>query len=616
MDFFDRQDKARRYTKWLLLYYPIALVLITGSVYVVVALAVSRKLLWNPELLAYVAIGTLLLIAGATLVKVNQLRGGGGAVAMMLGGIPVDPNTRDLDERKLLNVVEEMSIASGTPVPDVWLLRNEPGINAFAAGHDINDAAVAVTDGTLRLLTRDELQGVIAHEFSHILNGDIRLNVRVLGLLHGILIIAIIGRAFMRTRGRKNPLPPIGLGLFVIGSTGFFFGRLIKSAVSRQREYLADAAAVQFTRNPGGLADALKKIGGLPHGSVLLAGNAEDASHFFFANGMSGFWSRLMATHPPLEKRIRLLDPTFDGKYPKVALPPETHARLLTSYLEQALTGKVSPQSAVAQEIYAKRVLKHAGTPTPQHLVYASGFREELPRELYGAAHEPMEAMHVVFALLLSTDGGVRATQLQQLQKYAEPTRQLAALVDRLPMAFRLPLLSLTLPALKRLSPAQYQRFSIYMEALVSCDKQIDLFEYVLKIVVSRHVKPAPSRPVQYYSLRPLLSDCAVLVSALARLGHADLADANTAFALGMDALSPEAKGLSLRNLNECGLPQIDEVLTRLAQASPGIKKRVLHACAYAVAADNVIQAEEAELLRGIAETLDCPIPPFIQGVA
>lgn len=597
MDFFGRQDAARRNTKWLLLYYPIAVVLITANVYLVCAFVWSRDSLWNPELFGYVAGGTLFLIFAATLVKMNELRGDGGTVAMMLGGTPLDPNTRDLDERKVLNVVEEMAIASGTPVPEVWLLREEPGINAFAAGHDINDAAIGVTRGAMKLLSRDELQGVMAHEFSHILNADVRLNVRVLGLLHGILIIALIGRILMRTRGRKNPLPFVGFAFFVIGSVGFFFGKLIKSAVSRQREYLADSAAVQFTRNPLGLAGALKKIGGVAHGSKMISARAEEASHFFFANGVSGFWAGLMSTHPPLGKRIRLLDPAFDGKYPAVAVERTT-----------------SP--ALAQRVHAQSFLHHAGSPTPQHLAYATEFREQLPPELYEAAHEPMDAMPLIFALLLSPDSKVRTIQLQQLQNHADATRRLAESIDPLPVTFRLPLVSLALPALKRLSPAQYQEFARTLEMLVNCDKEIDLFEYTLKKIVSRHFEPAQARTVQYYSLRPLLPDCTVLMSALAHLGHPDPAAAQSAFELGMNALLPDASRLPLLNLTQCGLTELDPVLTRLAQASPAIKERVLHACAQAVAADNLIQAEEAELLRAIAETLDCPIPPFIQGLA
>ena len=609
MDFFERQDTARRYTKWLLVYYPIALVLIVGSVYVVVALVFSRDALWNPMLFVGVTVGTLLLIAGATLVKINELRGGGGTVASLLGGVPVDPNTRDLDERKLLNVVEEMAIASGTPVPEVWVLRDEPGINAFAAGHDINDAAVAVTNGAMRLLSRDELQGVIAHEFSHILNSDVRLNVRVMGLLHGILILALLGRVLMRTRGRKNPLPVVGFGLFLIGSTGFFFGKLIRSAVSRQREYLADASAVQFTRNPPGLAGALKKIGGLEQGSTMMSGNAEEASHFFFANGVSGFFSGLMSTHPPLEKRIRLLDPAFDGKYPVVLFDDKSGTGLL-----QSKTLRDGRKVFALSDVETKKALDRVGAPAPEHLYYASDFREKLPAPLNVAAHEPMEAMRLVFALLLSPDTQMRATQVGQLGQHAEATRRLATIVNPLPVTFRLPLVSLALPALRRLSPPQYEEFSQCMEMLVACDKEVDLFEYTLKKIVSRHLRPSPPQPVQYYSLNALLPDCAVLISALARMGQGDLANAKVAFDRGMRALTPES-GMALLTLNECGLDQIDDVLTRLAQTSSAIKKRVLHGCAHAVASDNVIQAEEAELLRAIAETLDCPIPPFIEGV-
>jgi hypothetical protein len=223
--------------------------------------------------------------------------------------------------------------------------------------------------------------------------------------------------------------------------------------------------------------------------------------------------------------------------------------------------------------------------------------------------------MRLVFALLLSPDAQVRATQLSQLQQHTEPTRRLAAIVDPLPVTFRLPLLSLGLPALKRLSAGQHNEFAAHMEMLVACDKQIDLFEYTLKTIVSRNLRPAPARPVQYYSLRPLLPDCVVLISALARLGGGDLAATNAAFQRGIEALSPEARGYTLLTLNECGVEQIDTVLARLSESSPTIKKRVLHACAHAVACDNVIQADEAELLRAIAETLNCPIPPFISGI-
>ena len=251
----------------------------------------------------------------------------------MLGGRLVNPAQPDPDERKLLNVVEEMAIASGIPVPQVYVLPEEKGINAFAAGHSTSDAVVAVTQGALRLLTRDELQGVIGHEFSHILNGDMRLNLRLMGLIFGILCLAVIGRVLLHVRGGgkdKNPLPLLGLVLVLMGWVGVFFGRLIQAAVSRQREFLADASAVQFTRNPAGLAGALKKIGGLSYGSKLKNAHAGEASHMFFGNGMGGSFLGLMETHPPLAERILALEPDFDGEFPRTVLEvPRRSARQL-----------------------------------------------------------------------------------------------------------------------------------------------------------------------------------------------------------------------------------------------------------------------------------------------
>src|SRR4051812_333645 len=265
-------------------------------------------------------LGTLGIIGTGSFFKTLSLARGGRAVAELLDGRLVNPNSTDLHERKLLNVIEEMAIASGVPVPQVYVMDNESGINAFAAGHNASDAAISVTHGAMTMLKRDELQGVIAHEFSHLLNGDMRLNLRLMGLIFGILCLTIIGRILIRTRGRKNPLPLLGLALIFIGWAGVFFGRLIQAAVSRQREVLADASAVQFTRNPAGLAGALKKIGGLTYGSRLRSPHAEEASHLFFANGLgSSFFG--FATHPPLADRIRALDPTFDGNFPSIVIP-------------------------------------------------------------------------------------------------------------------------------------------------------------------------------------------------------------------------------------------------------------------------------------------------------
>ncbi|HMJ66021.1 MAG TPA: M48 family metallopeptidase [Candidatus Binatia bacterium] len=345
MDFFQRQDNARRRTRWLLVYFAGAILGLAGTFYIIslspyfYAHPEKTGSFWHPQLFQWVISVVLVVIALGSLTKLVKLRKGGKAIALALGGRPLTTPAPDPDERELQNIIEEMSIASGVPMPAVYVLDREPGINAFAAGFRPEDAVIGVTKGAMQFLNRDELQGIIAHEFSHILNGDMRLNLRLVSWLHGILGIALVGGGLLQAARRCIPwnsendgLQKAGLGLFFfgsivgviiygLGSAGAFFGRLIKSAVARQREFLADAAAVQFTRNPTGLANALKKIGGLGHGSRIRSPVAEEASHMFFGNGLRSSWFGIFSTHPSLKKRIKLLDPDFDGRFPPVTFP-------------------------------------------------------------------------------------------------------------------------------------------------------------------------------------------------------------------------------------------------------------------------------------------------------
>lgn len=335
MDFFGQQGKAKTKTTVLVVYFVIAIVFIVASVYLASLLifhftqaqqqpgvALPALVLWDPRLFGLVVVGTLGVVLVGSLYKTIVLSKGGSAVAESLGGRLLGADPTDPDERQLRNVVQEMALAAGMPVPKIYVLDNDNGINAFAAGHAPSDAAIGVTRGGMSLLTRDELQGVIGHEFSHLLNGDMRLNIRIMGILFGIVCLAVIGRVLLYTRGGggrgRNPMVLVGLALIVIGALGILFGRLIQAALSRQRELLADASAVQFTRNPAGLAGALKKIGSA--GSRIESAHASEASHMFFENGLGKPLFGMMATHPPLEQRIRALDPDWDGKFTPVGV--------------------------------------------------------------------------------------------------------------------------------------------------------------------------------------------------------------------------------------------------------------------------------------------------------
>jgi Zn-dependent protease with chaperone function len=652
MDFFTQQDKTRRKTKLLVFYFAVAIAALIAAVYFVSLLIFTgtqahyhrygeqpQLALWNPQLFLGVAVGVLAVILIGSSYKTMALASGGSAVSEMMGGRPVSPNSNDPDERKLLNVVEEMAIAAGVPVPQVYVMDGEDGINAFAAGHKPGDATITVTRGCMKILSRDELQGVIGHEFSHILNGDMRLNLRLMGIIFGILCLAIIGRVLLQTargggRGRgQNPLPLLGLLLLVIGYIGVFFGRLIQAAVSRQRELLADASSVQFTRNPEGITGALKKIGGLGEtGSRLSHAHAEELSHMFFGNGVSEPFIGLLETHPPLAERIRVFDPNFDGKFPYVRYdgrdrPPEeisTPKRPpMTNIFGTVLGGAIlaSGDEGKPPVIRSHSVLPNLGNPTPVHLKYAEQLRESLPDSVKAAAREPLDAVALIYAMLLSPDDATRATQLAELARRVEPAIQqkTAALfpdVSKAAAHAHLPMVNLALGTLRHLTAEQFNQFSQTLQWLIESDGKIELFEFVLQKIILHHLGPqfTGTRPptVQFYTLKPLVPDCVVLLSALANAGSGDADEVQKAFAQGAPYLRAPDGDWGLLPREQCGVDQIDAALNRLALAVPIIKKNLLEACIHTVGADGVILESEAELLRAIADTLDCPMPPFV----
>jgi Zn-dependent protease with chaperone function len=641
VDFFERQDKARRHTRLLVFYFVLAVLSLVIVINVAVLLMLASfgsygVLIWKSvpissvaelslpfsqaELLFCVTVGTLAVILIGSVFKTLQLSRGGSAVAELLGGRLIDSNTTDPDERKLLNVVEEMSIASGVPVPQVYVMEDEAEINAFVAGHSTSDAAISVTRGCTRLLSRDELQGVIAHEFSHILNGDMRLNLRLMGLVFGILCLTVIGRILIRAQRSKFLLLLIGGALVIIGWAGVFFGRLIQAAVSRQREALADAAAVQFTRNPAGLAGALKKI--LIHGSRIDSPHAEEASHLFFANGLD---TSIFATHPLLTDRIRAFRSSLDGKSPRMIEQP---ASAISPAPQVSARAKIPMTQAGASRFVPPFVAEHAvianiGQATTQHLAYAADLRHTIPPAIEAAARDPLGASGLVCALLLASERSMREQQFEVLASVTSvamlnETTRIWPEVKVMPVQAKIPSLDLALPALRRLPPEQFQEFRAAIGTLAASNAKSDLFAYMLQKIVARHLDTyflPERRPVtQFYALHPLAHDCGVLLSATAYAGQEDTTELSTAFAKGAEYLSQAARcEIQLLPPEECDLPGMDAALERLSQAVPQIKKNLLGACAQTVTADGVIQQGEAELLRAIADALDCPVPPFVQ---
>ncbi len=616
MDFFDKQERAEQKTKLLVVYFVFAVAGIILTLHVIFALMLDLPLNdWG--LLGIVSAGVAASVLIGSTVKTMELSQGGRVVAAMLGGEPVDLNSTDPAERRLINVVEEMALASGVPVPEIYVLDDKT-INAFAAGHGPGDTAIGVTRGCIDRLSRDELQGVIGHEFSHILHGDMRLNIRLIGILNGILFLAIIGGFLLRfsaygsrdtsSRDDKNSgsitvmFMAGGLALYLVGWIGVFFGKLIKAAVSRQREFLADASAVQYTRNPDGLAGALAKIG--KFSSSLLSPRAEEASHMFFGNGVGDSWLALFATHPPIEARIAEIAPGFelDSEAAAQTMPPPPASAA------SATAGTPGPR------------LAEAFLPGQPRVAAAAALLAGLPEYSLTASHELHGACALLYSLLLSEDSAVRSAQTALLG--ADPTvrDEAVAMFSRrgeLSSAQKIGLVDITIPTLRHLSPGQYAAFRKNITDLVEADGQIHLFEYTLQKILLRHLDlsftNATGPAVRFKSLMPLLPDVGVILSALASSGDGTTAQRDEAFRAGVVELLVKPSSFPLERTETIDLKAFDTALDHLAEAAPDVKRTVLTACGVAVMRDGGVNDAEVELLRAVADTLDCPIPPFVR---
>ncbi len=644
MNFFESQHRVRRNTAWLVVLFGLAVVslIVMTNLLVMVSFGYlntsqlaatgspSLQMDWQTFLL--VSAGVVAVVTLGSLYKMMTLSSGGKAVAESLGGRLIPQNTRDPQQRRLLNVVEEMAIASGTPAPPVYLLADEQGINAFAAGFSPRDAVIGVTRGTIEHLNRDELQGVIAHEFSHIFNGDMRINIRLIGILHGILILGLIGYYILRpaayTGSRRSSgknaggIMMLAIGLIAIGFAGTFFGNLIKAAVSRQREYLADASAVQFTRNPGGIAGALKKIGGLAYGSRVETPAAAEVSHAFFAQGLSGLQS-LFATHPPLKKRILRIDPHWDGRF-ESAVPG--HDTTTTAPQDEPGRDARSPEAvartaaavaAGAAVVDVMNSIDRIGNPAAGTIEYSRALVAALPDPVKDAAHEPFGARAVMYCLALDKGAEDRDRQLQYLEQQADPgvyplVLDLLPEVAGLDARFRLPLVDIAIAALKQLSLQQYELFKRNLNALANMNAQVDFLEWSLQKILFNHLDAQFFRlthaPVRHHDPEQLRGEVTLVLSAMAWVGQPDRHSAEQAFRVAATVLDIGA--LELLPATEISLTALDVALDRLATLKPLLKPRLLKACVASIVQDQKIAPVEMELLRAFSDVLDCPMPP------
>ncbi|MBG7601572.1 MAG: M48 family metallopeptidase [Gammaproteobacteria bacterium] len=647
MDFFSAQEAARKQTTLMIALFALAVLLLVvlTNLFLMAAMAIAgaesdpghlpgaetfmRQFSWLRFFAVGAAVAVVILLG--SLFRSWTMGRGGKAVAEMMGGALVSQNSADPDHRRLLNIVEEIAIASGTQVPLVYVMQNEPAINAFAAGITSGDAAIVVTHGCLRQLNRNELQGIIAHEFSHILNGDMRLNMRLIGILFGILMLGLIGRFLIRASGSSRssskqgnglPLIALGAGLFILGYAGTFIGNLIKASVSRQREYLADASAVQFTRDPDGIGGALIRIGANKNGSLLRNADAAEFSHTFFSEGVRNKFLSLLATHPPLKQRILRILPRWDGDFivRETMLPEHSQqsSRQQSSKQQSASdVDRVRMATATTMLLELFQRIEKNSPPDAKTITYAADVVKSIPEAIIQHSRDPYGARAILFALLLDADDDAAAQQISALRKQAgngvaRLTQQLLPVIQRLLPQQRLAVIEMAVPALRELSARHFQLFTDTIDFLIRFDANITLFEWTLqKIVVcslATDHKRGALQSDKSHLIEELLPECAILLSIIARSPRQD--DVETGKAFHAAAKELKAEQLLLPASHEATVEALDGALVKLAQLRPLHKQRLLKACAVCVSADGRAAAVEVELLRAISLLLNCPMSP------
>ena len=660
MDFFAKQDKARASTTKLVVMFAlgviavvIALNLVTAGILYVAnpeQAARSHEFLTTahrdpsaaqalgrqrpsfievfgryPMIFLGVSAAIICTVGLSALYKWSQLSKGGLAVAEMLGGRVINPASANPAEKSLLNIVEEMSIASGVPVPVVVVMDHEQSINAFAAGVTHNDAVIGVTKGCLETLSRDQLQGVIAHEYSHILNYDSALNIRLIAMLHGLMALVIVGYTILRfaprtsTRGSSNKnaggaivlMLAISVACVVIGYIGVIVGKVIQAAVSRQREFLADASAVQFTRNPRGLIGAFLKIQGAGSKQNLEAAAAPEAAHMMFSQLSSFSLTGLLATHPPLDRRIKAIDPQFElSSY-------SNELKAMPVAFDAGRSGgggrpRIPTQPGTAA-FAPGAVAAAAGTILPP-LPPAAIDTPTIPPELADAAEEPYTARCVVLASIraLSPQTDDRADQIIARSTDGQSAKLIGrytTIIRQTSLLLRLPLMHHCAPALRQLSPSQAADFLKLLSAVVSADQSISMAEYCAYRIVEHYLPVGAnlgSRQIKFVSLSGVKDSVAVALGSLAAAsknpGHSLSAGMST-LGLADTAAVPKAVTVAM----------LDRALTELASSAPPVKRRIIEAATATVMADGSITPGEVEQLRAFCAVLGVPVPALTQ---
>ncbi len=646
MNFFEQQQRSRTNTTRLVALFCLAvffLIVLTNFLFIIIISLFENSEIWtnpnatfssklgaiisqfNPILFCEISLGIIIFVTLVGLYKKSELSHGGKVIAQKLNGRLILPTTKDALERQLLNVVEEIAIASGTPVPPVYLI-NEDGINAFAAGYNSHDAVIGITKGALKNLNRDELQGVIAHEFSHIFNGDMRMNIRLIAILHGILVIGLIGSRMLNSIPRRSFSKDgdkilaiyllLALGLTAIGFIGTFFGNLIKAGISRQKEYLADASAVQFTRNPHGIAGALKKIGAIS--SKISNSKSLEISHLFFAESRKSFFL-LMSDHPPLEYRIRLIEPNWNGDFSVPSSDQEFFSQIEktknasnTNNIEKSFASIAGASFISTSEMIQN--INDAGTIKDKSIDKAHELIVAIPEVIKNSIHDTYGAVATIYALLIKKDDTFYSKQLEILQNSSDAnvvalTTKMNDEIEKLSQEMYLPIIEMALPTLKQLSASQYQVFKKKILDLVNCDSKINIFEWSFSKILFNNLDPEFDKnhvkPKEIYSLKNIKAEVGLFLSLMANSGNKE-DEAREAF---NTAIADQKLELNFLTKKEISINSLNKAAFKIERLQPLDKEKLLKTCVTCIAHDGKILPSEVQILRAFASIVQCPMP-------
>ncbi|WP_250658731.1 M48 family metallopeptidase [Alkalimarinus coralli] len=659
MNFFDHQAIARKKSLLLGILFLIAVTLIVGitnlACYYALTFAEAQPLSLQQWFVSrpsiYISATLTAIIVSGSLYQFFNLSKGGQAVAEMARGRKVDTDSSDLLEQKFINLVEEMSIASGTMMPELYIMDHEHSINAFVAGYEPTECVLVVTKGALEKLSRDELQGVIGHEFSHILNGDMRINIRLIAVLAGILLIGQIGQflvssAFNRSHSYRSgrnrgdvALLGVGLVMICIGYTGLFFGRIIKAAISRQREFLADAASVQFTRNPEGIAGALYKIYDDQDGSRLrFTHHAEDINHLCFSESVKMHLSGLLASHPPLKERITTIGASYFVRFKarahkarkRSASSPEEPVGIYTNSPQEITnTTNIAPHvNSLASQMAASTNTQAAaphqpieysiGSVSPAHIDYAASLLQSIPARVKQLAHSSSGAQSLILSLMLNEaklaldkNAFSQLSTSTQANLKSNTYNEVALLLKDITVNQRTPILELAIPSLKKLSTDQRSCFIDDLSTIANLDAKITFYEFALITLTKQQLNPSFGRKVisQYHSFKSVTNEVAIMLKLFAMASTPNKTEQQLHFRRAVRTYSDDIRW---EDDLPCSVKGVSHALNKLRLLSPLLKRPLIDSFVECVMEDNEIKPREYELLRLVAIVLDCPIPPLL----